>query len=245
MAIFISGNDHEIAENIVGRVAEDANDAGAIYIGRDWTARGTVIRSNILCDIRAAPGFEVKGIYLDDFASGITIEDNLFLRVDQPVFIGGGRDNVIVRNVMVASSPAVTIDARGLTWARTSIDNPTSDLRKALAAMPVSSPLWQTRYPPLARILEDDPRLPKGNRIGINLVVGGVPFQRDGIPPGLHVSAPMVEITEVLPALQAARTGDDVSRILAPELVQTNLEKVAAGWPRSSVVDICSVNGNY
>ncbi|MEZ5844915.1 MAG: right-handed parallel beta-helix repeat-containing protein [Hyphomicrobiaceae bacterium] len=237
MAVLISGNDHEIAENTIARVVQDADDAGAIYIGRDWTARGTVIRANVLCDIRAAPGFEVKGIYLDDFASGITVDGNLFLRVDQPVFVGGGRDNTVARNVFVASSPGVHLDARGLTWARSSVEDPASELRRALAAMPVTSPLWRRRYPTLADLLRDEPMLPKGNSLAGNLVVGGVALRRQGLPEPLLVASGLVPVHPVPQAARDARYSGDVASALAEPLAAAGLTEVAASWPRAT--DLC------
>lgn len=82
----------------------------------------------------------MKGVYLDDMASGFTVTGNLFLRVDQPVFLGGGRDNRVEGNVFVASSPAIHVDSRGQTWARDAVTDPQSELRAAYAAMPVESP---------------------------------------------------------------------------------------------------------
>ena len=176
MAIEFRGNDHVIERNEIAHVVTDVADAGAIYTGRDWTAQGTVLRHNFFHDIRARPGFEVKGIYLDDFASGATIEGNVFLRVDQPVFIGGGRDNTVKDNVFVASSPAIHIDGRGLTWAADHIVKRDGELRSQYAAMPVSSPPWRARYPELARTLEDEPARPKRNIASGNLIVGGAAY---------------------------------------------------------------------
>ena len=156
-AILLRGNAHRVAWNEIARVLSGSTDSGAIYSGRDWTARGTVIEHNYLHDIRAAPGFEIKGVYLDDMASGFTVRDNLFVRVDQPVFLGGGRDNRVADNLFVESSPAIHVDARGRTWARDAITDPQSELRAAFAAMPVGSKLWRARYPGLATILQDDP----------------------------------------------------------------------------------------
>ena len=173
MAIFFSGNEHVIAMNEIANVVAATSDAGAIYTGRDWTAQGTVIRHNFIHDVRGQDGFEVKGIYLDDFASGITVDANLFVRVDQPVFIGGGRDNVISNNVFIASEPAIHIDGRGRTWAADAIANATSELNTALAAVPTASLLWIERFPRLYTLLTDDPADPKRTTARGNRVIGG------------------------------------------------------------------------
>ncbi len=177
MAIEFRGNDHVIELNEIFNVATDTTDVGAVYTGRDWTAQGTVLRNNFLHDIRAAPGFDVKGIYLDDFASGSTIEGNVFLRVDQPVFVGGGRDNRVHNNIFVAASPAIYLDGRGLNWAAEHIHKTDGELRTQLAAMPVTSPRWLARYPELSRVLDDEPASPKRNAASGNLVVGGAAYQ--------------------------------------------------------------------
>ena len=107
-AVMFQGNDHLIEGNEITDVVNDTSDAGALYSSHDWTARGTIIRGNFLHDIKGRqPGFETKGVYLDDYTSGIAVRGNLFLRVEKPVFIGGGRDNLIEGNVFIASPPAV------------------------------------------------------------------------------------------------------------------------------------------
>ncbi|TNC15318.1 right-handed parallel beta-helix repeat-containing protein [Methylobacterium terricola] len=176
-ALHIRGNDHRITGNEIANLLKGATDTGAIYAGRDWTARGTVISGNVLHDIRGDATHEVKGVYLDDMASGFTVSGNLFLRVDQPVFLGGGRDNRIEGNVFVASSPAVHVDSRGQTWARDAITDPQSELRAAYAAMPVESAPWRARYPGLPGLLYDRPAVATGNVLTDNLLVASEPFR--------------------------------------------------------------------
>lgn len=179
-AIMFFGNDHLIAYNDIFDVAKETGDVGAIYASRDWTARGTVIRNNYLHDIHG-PGLQgSRGIYLDDQTSGILVKGNLFVRVDRPVFIGGGRDNVVQHNVMVSSSPAIHVDARGLTWQSAETQSEASGgYRNKLAQVPYDKPLYSDRYPHLAGILNDEPGAPKYNVVKGNLVVGGVPLDID------------------------------------------------------------------
>ncbi len=47
-AIDFGGNDHVIEFNEIHDVCYESNDAGAIYSGRNWTMRGTVIRYNFM-----------------------------------------------------------------------------------------------------------------------------------------------------------------------------------------------------
>ena len=176
-AIQFTGNDHLIELNEITRVNADTSDAGAIYTGRDWTAQGTVIRNNFLHDLKPARGFETKGVYLDDFASGITVEGNLFIRVEQPVFIGGGRDNRVIDNVFLSSTPGILIDGRGLTWAMDAIQDHQSVLRAAYSAVPIGSPVWTQRYPLLPSVMTDDPAQPKRNVARGNLFCDSEPYE--------------------------------------------------------------------
>lgn len=192
-AIHLRGNDHVVEWNEIAHVLSEATDSGAIYAGRDWTARGSVIRHNFIRDVRGGPDREVKGVYLDDMASGFAVRDNLFLRVDQPVFIGGGRDNVVESNLFIASSPAIHVDSRGETTARDAVTDPQSEIRAALAKMPAGSGLWSARYPALAGILADAPGLAKRNRIVGNVFLASQPFRfADAGRPALQQIGPNV-----------------------------------------------------
>jgi hypothetical protein len=169
-AIGFSGNDHLIEFNEIRDVCTESNDAGAIYAGRDWTMRGTVIRYNYLRDIT---GFEERGcvgVYLDDMWCGTEIYGNVFYRVTRAAFIGGGRDVTIENNIFVDCDPAVHLDARALGWAA---DTVRTTMKERLAAMPYQRPPWSDRYPELVNILQDDPAAPKGNIVARNVCQGG------------------------------------------------------------------------
>ena len=73
MAIGFGGNDHLIEFNEIHSVCYESNDAGAIYAGRDWTMRGTVIRYNYLHHISGFEGRGCVGVYSDDQFSGTEI----------------------------------------------------------------------------------------------------------------------------------------------------------------------------
>jgi hypothetical protein len=182
-AIIFHGNDHRIIGNEITRVAQETSDAGAIYAGRDWTARGTIIAENYIHNIAAIPGtnmegraYEVKGVYLDDLLSGIAVRRNLFINVMQPVFIGGGRDNDVSSNIFINPGvAAIHVDDRGLTWAAHSVNDSNGEYLKSLFAVPYRTEPYRSRYPGLANILDDEPGSPKNNHIGPNIVLGGSP----------------------------------------------------------------------
>lgn len=224
-AVHFRGNDHLFARNEVARLMRGLSDSGAIYAGRDWTARGTAIRDNYVHDIEPAPGFEVKGVYLDDMASGFTVERNLFVNVQKPVFLGGGSDNVVTGNVFVQSSPAISLDSRGQTWMEGAVEDPQSEIRAAYAAVPVASPRWRERFPRLARLLADEPKVARDNQIVGNLSLNSRPLftEQEGDPRRQTI----VLNTEIARAdLTQATAGDP--RALAAFLKE---RKIAAPMP--------------
>ncbi|MCS6950314.1 MAG: right-handed parallel beta-helix repeat-containing protein, partial [bacterium] len=176
-AILLGGNDHLIEFNEIHHVCTETGDAGAFYMGRDLTQRGTVIRYNYFHDLgkslQADTFVDVMAVYLDDCTCGITIFGNLFVRAGRAAMIGGGRDNSVENNIFVECDPAVHVDARGLGWAIFWFDGRDSTLMDRLKAVPYQQPPWSERYPELVNILQDDPAVPKGNRIVRNICVGG------------------------------------------------------------------------
>ncbi len=165
IAIQFAGNDHLIELNELHDVATEGNDTGAIYAGRDWTMRGTVIRHNYLHDIRGREGRGANGIYLDDMFSGTEVVGNVFYRVTRAVFIGGGRDNVVANNLFVECGHAVHLDARASTWAADSL----AMMKQRLAAMPYREQPWRSHYPKLVDILDHEPGAPRGNKLVRNI----------------------------------------------------------------------------
>lgn len=88
MAIMLHGNEHLIEYNNIHHTCTDTEDAGAIYLGRDPSEQGNVIRFNYIHDIMAAhrPHVPLKdglgsfGVYNDDNACGTVIYGNVFFR---------------------------------------------------------------------------------------------------------------------------------------------------------------------
>jgi hypothetical protein len=174
-AIGFGGNDHLIEFNEIHHVCFESNDAGAIYAGRDWTMRGTVIRHNYLHDITGFEGRGCVGVYLDDMFCGTDIIGNVFYRVTRAAFIGGGRDCRIENNVFVDCNPAVHVDARALGWAHYHADDWVKEgqTKATLSGVPYQKPPYSARYPALVPILSEDPNAPRGNVITRNICAGG------------------------------------------------------------------------
>ena len=170
MAVQFAGNDHVIEFNDVHHVCLESNDAGAVYSGRDWTWRGTVIRYNRFWEIT---GFEDRGcvgVYLDDMLCGTRVHGNLFWRVTRATMIGGGRDCLFENNLYVDCTPCVHLDARAMNWASYHVG---TTMKDRLDEMPINDPVWAQRYPELLTIWADEPAAPKGNIIRRNVSQGG------------------------------------------------------------------------
>lgn len=181
-AITIGGNEHLIEKNEIHHFCLQASDCGAIYTGRDWSSRGSVIRNNYIHDII---GYGMKsvdvaknqvvyetpnravGAYLDDGMSGIEISGNIFENAGWAIQVGGGRDNKIINNYFKindnVNSLAIVVEDRSLA-------NPWDQVQKNLEASPYKTALWQQRYPELVAPMNNK-TWPEGNRIEGNIFV--------------------------------------------------------------------------
>ncbi|MBW7864279.1 MAG: right-handed parallel beta-helix repeat-containing protein [Candidatus Hydrogenedentes bacterium] len=175
MAVGFSGNDHLIEGNEIHHVCLESNDAGAIYAGRDWTMRGNVIRGNYLHDIQGFENRGCVGVYLDDMFAAADITHNLFVRVTAAAFIGGGRDCAVENNIFVDCTPAVHVDARALGWAHYHADEwiKEAEEKGTLSGIAYNKPPYSERYPELPRILDEEPKAPRGIRVARNICAGG------------------------------------------------------------------------
>lgn len=178
MGLYFRGNDHLIEYNEIHDIARETGDVGAIYTGRDYTSRGTVVRFNYLHDLHGPGLHGVRGVYLDDFTSGIQVFGNVFHRAGRAAFIGGGRDNLIQNNLFVECEPSVQIDGRALSWAVHHFDEShpryASTLRDKFREANATQPPYALRYPELVQLYEDEPRVPKYNVVENNLSFAGI-----------------------------------------------------------------------
>jgi len=177
LGILVTGNENIFEYNELHTLAQQTGDVGAFYIGRDWTQRGNVLRYNYFHHL-LGPGLHgVMAVYLDDWASATQIIGNVFYKAHQAVFIGSGRDNLVQNNLFVENKPSVHVDARGLSWASYYFDksNPLylNTLFDRMEAMNFRQPPYSTRYPELLKLYDDEPVLPKNNRVLNNISLGG------------------------------------------------------------------------
>ncbi len=170
MAIGLGGNDHIIELNEIHHVCMETHDAGAFYMGRDWSQRGNVVRYNYMHELGHG---DVQAIYLDDWTSGVVVFGNVCHGARRGVLVGGGRDNTIENNIFVQCVHGVHIDQRGIGWAKYYFDGTTTTLFDRLEAVNGTQPPYTDRYPELATLLDDDPALAKHNKVVRNVNFDG------------------------------------------------------------------------
>jgi hypothetical protein len=175
MAIGYGGNEHLIEYNEIHHVCMETGDAGATYIGRDWTHLGNVVRFNYFHNLGSGAGdhsfSDVQAIYLDDFICGTLVHGNVVVGAGRAVLIGGGRGNTVDNNIFVRCKVGVHIDQRGLGWASNYFDGGYRTLFERFDAMNAGNPPYSLRYPELATLQGDEPAAAKYNHVLRNVFV--------------------------------------------------------------------------
>lgn len=176
IAVLFWGNEIGVERNEIHDVCLETGDAGAIYIGRDYTFRGNVVRENFVHHLGGV-GMGTMGVYNDDCVSGTRMVRNIFWKVQRAVFLGGGRDFVVENNLFVDCTPAIELDSRGTDPRPVWSDMVRSTMRERLEAMNWRQPPYSVRYPELADLAafyDSGSGVPPGNiLIAHNLCVGG------------------------------------------------------------------------
>jgi hypothetical protein len=160
--VLYSGNDNVLEFNEVYRVVLTSADMGAFYTWHDWTSRGNVLRHNLVYDSPRANAF-----YMDDGDSGDEVTGNIVHGCEYGPFIGGGHDNIVRGNIIVATHRALHLDSRGVPRGY----DRDKGLLERLKATPYRDPPWSERYPSLVGLLEAGPALPRGNVLEGNVIV--------------------------------------------------------------------------
>lgn len=220
-AVIFAGNEHVIELNDVSRVLLETGDSGAIYCGRDWTLHGTVVRHNLFHDIQGTDARYQNAVYLDDMASGIAVEGNVFVRCHWGMLVGGGRDIRIAGNVFDSCAKGLSFDARGAGWMAKDIADPArSTIRRRLLAVPIDREPWSTRYPTLATYLTDRFGRPANGLVEGNVFLA-TPLGRIDDRECVRLEANVESPTPLDPAL-VARLLDPARRAGLGDLVPGN-----------------------
>jgi hypothetical protein len=116
LAISFKGNNHLFEYNRFDKICYDADDMGAIYSGRNPSARGTIIQYNYFSNIEPADKeTKMAGVYIDDGSGGMIIRNNLFYKTGNrgknnnfaAIFFHGGFDNKVQNNIFMECDVAV------------------------------------------------------------------------------------------------------------------------------------------
>lgn len=168
-AIYIHGNDHIVEYNVIDGACKFMDDQGAVYLGRDPSEFGNIIRYNFLKNIGNI-GITM-GVYFDDGACGTQLYGNVFYKAGtRNVLVGGGQYNKIENNIFIDAEMAIHLDNRLENWAKNSLrPNGTFEIR--MNAMNYKQSPFAKKYPEMIRYFEDSPAIPKHNDVKNNVFV--------------------------------------------------------------------------
>ena len=125
LAVYLDGCNHTVEYNDFFEVCRETADAGVIYSGRSYFNRGNIIRYNYFTDIIRAENTTsgyCSAIYQDDCGSSFNVYGNVFVNCDRAFLIGGGRDNIFEKNLLIncgdgeQTAYSGDLDARGIIW---------------------------------------------------------------------------------------------------------------------------------
>ena len=152
------GNDHYIGFNILHDCCSYNDDAGSIYCcDRDWSKCGTVIEYNLVHMTGKQPRpTHTTAIYLDDQSSGKTVRGNILCRGSDGLYIGGGREILVERNIAINMPIGFNLGSRGVEtmWNFIARNGRESKIYRKLLDYPFmyTDPVWTNRYPQLVKI---------------------------------------------------------------------------------------------
>lgn len=180
MAIMIHGNEHIIEYNNIHHACTDTEDAGAIYLGRDPSEQGNVIRFNYIHDIMAAhrphvplrDGLGSFAVYNDDNACGTVIYGNVFFRAGNwAIHNNCCSDIKIENNIFVECQTAVVHGDRFWGVLDTDIMSRPGGLfhDRLINQAKIFEPPYSLRYPNLTKFYDNDGR-PSRNVFSNNIV---------------------------------------------------------------------------
>lgn len=199
--ILYQGFNNRIAYNEIYNCVTRAADAGAIYAGRSWVSYGNVIEYNLFHDIgqkNNSSSYPASSIFWDDLQSGSEFSHNISVPNNyvktSSVKIGGGIDNIVKGNTMVASEKGIIGEDRTtsgakagtLVWKSQATTNRYTDADK-------NNPVYKKVFPQMTSILDrieaNDGILKIENIISDNLLVD--------CPKGDTIAQQMINDSEV------------------------------------------------
>jgi hypothetical protein len=177
--IAIFGNEHLIEFNLLTNLVKDVHDNGAIYIGRNPSERGNIIRHNFFIN-NGTEGFKNCAIHIDDHASDVEVFGNVFYRTSKSdfgdVLINGGSNNSIKNNLFIEGSHSIWVEDPAIAGNPFFVNNKAYKeggiIHKRLTQdINIFTDVWKNSYPELAELLSKDDIALKGNRFSNNVIV--------------------------------------------------------------------------
>jgi beta-N-acetylhexosaminidase len=168
-AIYLHGNNHLIEHNIIREACSFVDDQGAIYMGRDPSEAGNIIRRNFFSNIGHLG--MTMAVYFDDGACGSEVCENVFYKAGtRTIMVGGGSYNHIHNNIFIDSKMAFHLDDRLSNWSKPMLD--TGGLFAfRLRQVGYDRPPYAAAYPWLKEYFIHHPEQPRHNDIENNVLV--------------------------------------------------------------------------
>lgn len=152
VAVLFGGRENVMEYNEVHSICLSSGEMGAFYTGRNWTLVGNVIHGNYIHDIYNPRPQRNRAIMLDDGGAGITMTQNLIVRVAEGISLSA-IGNVIENNLFVDCHPAIS---GWQTYETPASVSPPKGVHpgmvEGLLALPVDESPWKERYPWLAML---------------------------------------------------------------------------------------------
>ncbi|WP_214626149.1 S-layer homology domain-containing protein [Paenibacillus agaridevorans] len=180
MAIYLNGNDHVIEKNEIHHVLREADDMGSIYMGRNASEQGNVIRYNFFHHLGS--DHASQAVFLDDGASGQLIHGNVFYKAgsNANMHIHGGHHNVFRNNISIDIPHVI----QATLWTQTrwvEFLNEPIQRNRLLGSINIKQEPYASKYPILSGYYDGNNvpvQLPlDSNIMEDNVVVGGALYR--------------------------------------------------------------------
>lgn len=174
-AVYIHGNDHCIEYNRIHDVIKEVADAGAIYIGRDLSEVGNIIRYNFIYDIIGSIESHtgICAVYFDDYSSFNEVYGNYFFNICQAagsdpfgvVFWNLGCQTSVSNNVFIDCPVTLKPNFNGAEVLHKLLNAPWDDTSRLIVSrafakedefvgVDITSEVYQKRYPYLYQLYD-------------------------------------------------------------------------------------------
>ncbi len=184
-AIAFGGNNNLVSYNEIYDVVRETDDAAAIYGGLNWQGRGCELKYNYIHDIATTSTNHVgvHAIYVDGGGCETFIVGNVVKNAPNAFEINGGRDNVVINNIMIDNKNGLVITDIMLNEEEE--EKHYKNLEKLKDA--INTDIWKETFPKLDEMLTDDGKivnrdvlLPIGNIYQNNVLVNTPLVRADG-----------------------------------------------------------------